>query len=200
VRFLKNVMGLWILESCRRDWEKEGRGWEYPALIAGAAALEDFAGFVFPDAGRFLHPASMLAALRESLVESGQPAADDPVRLTRVILDSLALRYASVVDTIETLTASPITSIHIVGGGARNEYLNQATANATGRQVLAGPLEATAAGNVIVQAIACGEAGSLAAAREVLGRSVKAKRYAPEAGDAWARARERYREIEAGRG
>jgi rhamnulokinase len=197
VRFLKNVMGLWILESCRREWEKEGRGCEYPALIAGAAALEDFAGFVFPDAGRFLHPASMLAALRESLVESGQPASDDPVRLTRVILDSLALRYASVVDTIETLTASPITTIHIVGGGARNEYLNQATANATGRQVLAGPLEATAAGNVLVQAIACGEVGSLVDAREVLGRSVKAKRYAPLAGDVWARAREKYQVIEA---
>jgi rhamnulokinase len=197
VRFLKNVMGLWILESCRREWEKEGRGCEYPALIAGAAALEDFAGFVFPDAGRFLHPASMLAALRESLVESGQPASDDPVRLTRVILDSLALRYASVVDTIETLTASPITTIHIVGGGARNEYLNQATANATGRQVLAGPLEATAAGNVLVQAIACGEVGSLVDARDVLGRSVKAKRFAPLAGDAWARAREKYQMIEA---
>jgi len=198
VRFLKNVMGLWILESCRREWERNGRGCEYSELIAGAAGLDDFAGFVFPDDGRFLHPASMLAALRECLVETGQPAPDDPVLLTRVILDSLALRYASVADTIEALTASPITTIHIVGGGARNEYLNQATANATGRQVLAGPSEATAGGNVLVQAIACGEAGSLASAREVLGRSVKAKRYSPQAGDAWARAREKYRAIEGG--
>jgi rhamnulokinase len=198
VRFLKNVMGLWILESCRREWERDGRACEYSDLIAGAAALDDFAGFVFPDARRFLHPASMVAALRESLLETGQPASDDPVHLTRVILDSLALRYASVVETIESLTGSPITTIHIVGGGARNEYLNQATANATGRQVLAGPLEATAGGNVLVQAIACGEAGSLASAREVLGRSVKAKRYVPLAGDAWARARETYRAIEAG--
>jgi rhamnulokinase len=199
VRFLKNVMGLWILESCRREWERDGRACEYSDLIAGVAALDGFAGFVFPDAGRFLHPASMVAALRESLLETGQPASDDPVHLTRVILDSLALRYASVVETIESLTGSPITTIHIVGGGARNEYLNQATANATGRQVLAGPLEATAGGNVLVQAIACGEAGSLASAREVLGRSVKAKRYVPIAGDAWARARETYRAIEAGR-
>jgi rhamnulokinase len=196
VRFLKNVMGLWILESCRREWERDGRGSEYSELIAGAAALEEFAGFVFPDDGRFLHPVSMLEALRQSLVETGQPAPDDPVHLTRVILDSLAFRYASVVETIEALTGSPLTTIHIVGGGSRNAYLNQATANATGRQVLAGPSEATAGGNVLVQAIACGEVGSLASARDVLGRSVKAKRYAPQAGDAWARAREKYRGIE----
>jgi rhamnulokinase len=196
VRFLKNVMGLWILESCRREWERDGRACEYSELIAGAAALDDFAGFVFPDAQRFLHPASMLAVLRECLVETGQPVSDDPVHLTRVILDSLALRYASVVQTIEALTGSPITTIHIVGGGARNEYLNQATANATGRRVLAGPSEATAGGNVLVQAIACGEAESLAGAREVLGRSVKTRRYAPRAEGAWARARETYRAIE----
>jgi rhamnulokinase len=197
VRVLKNVMGLWILESCRREWEQEGRACEYSGLIAGAAALADFPGFVCPDDGRFLRPVSMLAVLRECLVETGGPASDDPVLLTRVILDSLALRYASVVETIEALTGSPITTIHIVGGGARNEYLNAATANATGREVLAGPSEATAGGNVVVQAIACGEAGSLASAREVVGRSVKAKRYRPQAGDEWARARERYRKIEA---
>jgi rhamnulokinase len=196
VRFLKNVMGLWILESCRREWEREGRRCEYSELIAGAAVLEDFAGFVYPDDGRFLHPASMLAVLRECLLETGQPALDDPLLLTRIILDSLALRYASVVETIEALTGSLITTIHIVGGGARNAYLNQATANATGRRVLAGPSEATAGGNVLVQAIACGEAESLASAREVLGRSIKAKRYAPRAGDEWTRAREKYRAIE----
>ena len=196
VRFLKNVMGLWILESCRREWERDGLDCDYSELTAGAAALQDFAGFVYPDDERLLHPVSMLAVLRQCLGETGQPAPDDPVHLTRVILDSLALRYASVVETIEALTGSPITAIHIVGGGSRNEYLNQATANATGRRVLAGPSEATAGGNVLVQAIACGEAGSLADAREVLGRSVKVKRYAPQAADDWARAREKYRAIE----
>ena len=200
VRFLKNVMGLWILESCRREWERDGGGRDYAELIAGAAALDGFVGFVCPDDLRFLHPPSMLDALRECLTESGQPAPQNPVHLTRVILDSLALRYASVIETIEELTGSPVTVIHIVGGGARNEYLNQATANATGRAVLAGPAEATAGGNVLVQAIACGELGSLAAGRAVLARSVRATRYDPQVGDDWARARERYRAIEAAGG
>ena len=200
VRFLKNVMGLWVLESCRREWEQDGRGRDYPELIAGASALDGFVGLVCPDELRFLHPPSMLNALREALTETGQAAPEDPVQLTRVILDSLALRYASVIERIEALTRSPITTIHIVGGGALNEYLNQATANATGRPVLAGPAEATAGGNVIVQAIASGEVGSLADARAVLARSVKATRYEPRDEDDWSRAREQYRAIEAGGG
>jgi rhamnulokinase len=200
VRLLTNVMGLWILESCRREWQRDGRGRDYAELIAGAAALDDFVGLVCPDDLRFLHPASMLGTLRDCLTETGQPAVENPVHVTRVILDSLALRYASVIDTIEVLTGSPVTAIHIVGGGARNEYLNQATANATGRRVLAGPSEATAGGNVLVQAIASGEVASLADARAVLARSVRTNRYEPQARDDWARARERYREIEARRG
>jgi len=196
VRFLKNVMGLWILESCRREWEREGRGRDYGELIAGAAALDDFVGFVYPDDPRFLNPHSMLDAVRSLLTETGQVAPEAPVQLARVILDSLALRYASVIDTIEALSGSPVTTIHIVGGGALNAYLNQATANATERPVLAGPAEATAGGNVVVQSIACGEAGSLAAARAVLARGVRAIRHEPQARDQWARARERYGAVE----
>ena len=101
VRFLKNVMGLWILESCRREWDRDGRGCDYSELIAGAAALEDFVGFVFPDDLRFLNPSSMVEMLRACLTQTGQPAPQTPVHLTRVVLDSLALRYASVIDTIE---------------------------------------------------------------------------------------------------
>ena len=200
VRLLKNVMGLWILESCRREGDRTGRGRDYEALIAGAAALERFVGFVFPDDVRLLHPASMLGALGQCLTDTGQDAVLNPVHLTRVILDSLACRYASVINGIEQLTGASIATIHIVGGGARNEYLNQATANATGRPVLAGPSEATAGGNVVVQAIACGEVASLADARAVLARSVRTRRYEPQARDDWARASERYLEIEAGRG
>jgi len=197
VRFLKNVMGLWILESCRREWDRDGRGCDYSELIAGAAALEDFVGFVFPDDLRFLNPSSMVEMLRACLTQTGQPAPQTPVHLTRVVLDSLALRYASVIDTIEHLTGSPITHIHVVGGGARNEYLNQATANATGRRVLAGPAEATAGGNVVVQAIACGEVRSLADGRAVVARSVRAKPYEPQHAREWERARERYQQVAA---
>jgi rhamnulokinase len=197
VRFLKNVMGLWMLESCRREWQRDGRDRDYTELVAGAAALDDFAGFVCPDDLRFLNPPSMTEALRGSLLETSQPAPQNPIHLTRVIFDSLALRYASIVESIESLTSSPVTTIHIVGGGARNEYLNQATANASGRPVLAGPTEATAAGNVIVQSIACGEVASLADARAIVGRSLKTRRYVPQAVDLWQRAKERYSRIEA---
>ena len=197
VRFLKNVMGLWLLESCRREWQRDGRDSDYAELIAGAAALDDFVGFVCPDDLRFLNPPSMTEALRVSLLETGQPAPQHPVHLTRVIFDSLALRYASIVDSIEALTSSPITTIHIVGGGARNEYLNQATANATGRPVLAGSTEATAGGNVTVQAIACGEVASLAEARAVVRRSLTTRRYVPQAVGRWQKAKESYRQIEA---
>ena len=197
VRFLKNVMGLWLLESCRREWQRDGRDRDYAELITGAAALDDFVGFVCPDDLRFLNPPSMTEALRASLLETGQQAPHHAVHLTRVIFDSLALRYASIVDSIEALTSSPITSIHIVGGGARNEYLNQATANATNRPVLAGPAEATAGGNVIVQSIACGEVASLAEARAVVRRSLKMRRYVPQAVERWQKAKESYRQIEA---
>jgi rhamnulokinase len=117
---------------------------------------------VFPDDRHFFNPASMTGALRAALAETGQAVPDDPASLARVVLDSLALRYASVVRTIESLTGEPVRGIHVVGGGCRNEYLNQATADASGRPVQAGPVEATATGNLLLQAIACGQLGSLA--------------------------------------
>src|SRR5207247_2159647 len=143
-----------------------------------------------------INPAGMTAELRASLVETGQPAVDDPVSLTKVILDSLALRYASVLTTIEELTGRTVPGIHIVGGGSLNSYLNQATADAAGRPVLAGPVEATAAGNLLVQAIAGGEVGSLADGRRLLAQSVRPRRFAPRHPESWAEAARRYREIE----
>lgn len=195
VRLLKNVMGLWILESCRREWGAIA-GADYAELLADVAAVEGFAGFVYPDDLRFLNPPRMAEAVRAALTASGQRAHDDPVALARVILDSLALRYASVLDTIEDLAGATITTVHIVGGGSRNTYLNQATANASGRIVLAGPAEATVIGNLAVQAIASGEIESVAAARETLRTVVDLARYEPQDEGTWAAARERYRELE----
>jgi rhamnulokinase len=196
VRLLKNVMGLWILESCRREWGGGG-GHDYAELLADVAAMEGFAGFIYPDDLRFLNPQSMTAALRASLAASGQHPHDEPVALARVVLDSLAFRYASVLDTIERLTGSPITTIHIVGGGSRNEYLNQATANASGRTVMAGPAEATVIGNLVVQAIASGEIGSVAEARDTIRRTARLTRYEPRDDEAWEAARAGYAAIEA---
>jgi len=198
VRFLKNVMGLWILESCRREWAEKGIATDLAALIPAAAAFDQPQGVLFPDAPGFFNPPSMLAAVRDALIESGQPAPVEPARLTRIILDSLALRYASVIATIERLTGEPVPGVHVVGGGSLNEYLNQATADVTGKTVLAGPVEATALGNVLVQAIACGEAASLTEAREQLVQRIQIRAFTPRsAGEGWKRARERYVALEA---
>jgi rhamnulokinase len=196
VRLLKNVMGLWILETCRREWETGGHD-AGPALLDRVAAVETFPGVVFPDQPRFFNPRSMTAAVRASLEETGQAAPDEPALLAKVILDSLALRYASVLATIEQATGREVPGIHVVGGGALNAYLNQATADATGRPVLAGPAEATAAGNLMVQAIACGEAASLAEARHLLGQSVRPRRFTPRQPERWAEPARRFRELEA---
>jgi rhamnulokinase len=197
VRTLKNVMGLWILESCQREWEAAGRVQDPGELLGAVAASPAFPGFVFPDDPRFFHPRGMTAALGGFLRETGQIVPDDPALLAKVVLDSLALRYASVLDTLECLGGQVVPGLHIVGGGSRNDYLNQATADATGRPVLAGPAEAAAAGNVLVQAVACGEIASLAEGRARLARGAGLRRFEPRRAAAWAEATSRYREIEA---
>ncbi len=196
MRFLKNVMGLWILESCRKEWAERGLAVDYPRLLEAVAAVPGFVGFLFPDHPRFLNPSSMTAELRASLAENGQPLSDDPVPLAKVVLDSLALRYASVLRTVASLTGRAIAGVHIVGGGSRNHYLNQATADAAGLPVLAGPEEATAIGNLIVQAIAGGRVGSLAEGRAKVAEGVKPRRFEPRRSPAWAQAAARYQEIE----
>jgi rhamnulokinase len=197
IRFLKNVMGLWILESCRREWESAGQGSDLDALLQQAAALERSPGVVFPDDPRFFNPASMSAELQAALAATGQRVPDEPKALARVVLDSLALRYASVVETIESLAGARVPGIHVVGGGSLNDHLNQATADACGRTVLAGPVEATATGNVLLQAIACGRLGSLAEGRELVARGVAPRRFEPRERAGFASLRERYRELEA---
>lgn len=199
-RFLTNVMGLWILECCRREWEQADAAFDFGALLARVAAMDDFAGIVFPDDSRFFHPASMTRELRASLRDSGQAAPDDAVSLAKVVLDSLALRYASAIATIERLTGESVSGIHIIGGGARNAYLNQATADAAARPVLAGPMEATAAGNIIVQSMACGDLASLADGRARLlqrGGGLVSRAILPRRTRAWTEAAARYHDIEA---
>ncbi|HEY3381789.1 MAG TPA: rhamnulokinase family protein [Vicinamibacterales bacterium] len=185
VRLLTNVMGLWLLESCRREWAAEGRGHDLTALIAAVARVSDFAGVIFPDDQRFFAPGSMVRAIRTSLAATGQDDVDDPVRLTKVILDSLALRYAAAVATIERVTGRPVPGIHVVGGGSMNGYLNQATADASGRDVLAGPVEATATGNLLVQAISAGTIGSLDDGRRLVAGAHPPGRFEPRGGARW---------------
>lgn len=196
-RCLKNVMGLWLLESCREEWARAGSGGDLDALLAAVAEVHSFPGFVYPDAPGFFSPPGMVAALQAALESTGQRPPGEPVLLAKVVLDSLALRYASVVRTLQSLIGEAVAGIHVVGGGSRNDYLNQATANATGLPVLAGPAEATAVGNLLVQSIAGGEIASLAAGRELLFRALPPRRFEPRQTKEWAKAAARYAEIEA---
>lgn len=196
-RFLKNVMGLWILESCRREWEKRGLSVGYDDLLKRVELIENCSALIFPDDGSFLNPPSMLEALKTQLAENDQVAPENPAEMTKVILDSLALRYASVLSTIEFLTNRKISGVRIFGGGSQNDYLNQATANATGLTVLAGPVEATVTGNVLVQAVASERFASLKEARSHLARNMKCKQFSPQQSAKWKESVIRYATIEA---
>jgi rhamnulokinase len=196
IRFLKNVMGLWILESCRREWASRGLDLDHETLLARAGEIRGFSGFLYPDHPRFFNPASMIAEVETALRETGHDAPTDPVALAKVILDSLALRYASVLRTIESLTGQRLAGVRVIGGGARNAYLNQATADAAGLVVLAGPAEATAIGNLVVQAVACNEVSSLADARRQVDRSVPPRRFDPSRTAEWREAQQRYAALE----
>jgi rhamnulokinase len=192
IRFLSNVMGLWLLQSCLREWKDRS----LQPLLDAVAMRGGPRELVCPDAQRFFNPPSMTAELLAALGEQGHRRDEDPVVLAKVILDSLALRYASVVESLERLTGRRIEGLHIVGGGCQNDYLNQATANATGRPVLAGPVEATATGNILVQSIAHGTLASLEEGRELVRQAWAPRRFDPKDHAAWFEAAGRYREIE----
>jgi rhamnulokinase len=190
-RFLKNVMGLWILDSCRREWAADGLPVEIPALLAAAAQLPETPAFIDPDDARFFNPPSMIAEVHAAARTDGRHISADPASITRIVLDSLALRYAAVLDLIERLTGDRIAGIHIVGGGSQNEYLNQATADAAGRPVLAGPVEATGLGNVLMQSVAC-KTTTVEAGRQLIRAAARPRQYEPRNPAAWAVAKARY--------
>ena len=197
IRFLKNVMGLWILESCRREWKQRGAAIDYDVLLRDVAAMKDCEALIFPDDQRLLNPPSMLQAIATQLNETDQTMSSDPAAIAKVVLDSLAFRYASVLRKIELLTKQRIQGVQIIGGGSQNAYLNQATANATGLPVSAGPVEATVIGNVVVQAIASGRFASLTEARAYVARNMQLQTFKPQPSQSCEAAMRRYAEIEA---
>jgi rhamnulokinase len=197
IRFLKNVMGLWILESCRREWHERGLEVDYDVLLARASARRDSNALIYPDDERLFNPSSMTGAIARQLTETGQTIDDDPAALTAMILDSLALRYASIIRTIEKLIGKPIDGAQIVGGGSQNQYLNQATASASQKVVLAGPAEATAIGNALVQAVAAGRFATLAEARRHVAANISPRRFEAQPSPEWEEKARRYAEIEA---
>ena len=186
VRLLKNISGLWLLQSCRRIWAAEGRSIEYEALVAAAADDRlSFRSLVDPDHHAFLNPADMPAEIGKYCHQTAQEPPLEPAAFARTILESLALKYRVVLESLEELTGRRITQIRIVGGGSRNRLLNQFTADATGRTVIAGPVEATALGNIAMQMLATSAVPSLAEARAVIERSFPVERFEPAATDKW---------------
>lgn len=185
-RLLKNIGGLWLLRACRQDWSADGRTYEYPELLDAAADdRHAFKSLFDPDEPSFLHPPDMPRAIADYCGRTSQPSPEGPGAFARAILESLAFKYRVVLDALETLTGAPITEVQIVGGGSRNRLLNQFTADATGRTVLAGPVEATALGNIAMQLVATGAVGSLAEARRIIASSFPVARFEPIASDRW---------------
>jgi rhamnulokinase len=185
IRFLKNITGLWLLQECRRQWRREGGDLSYADLSAMAEGAKAFAGYIDADCSGFLAPGDMPARVNNYLAETGQEIIDDKGQMTRVILESLAFKYRTVAEAIEDITEKPVEILHIVGGGIRNELLCQFTANAIGRKVMTGPIEATAAGNILMQAKAAGQIKSLAELREIVRNSFELKEYEPQDSKLW---------------
>jgi rhamnulokinase len=178
-RLLKNVAGLWLVQQCRASLRAKGLEYDYDRLMAEAAAVPPGRSVIDPDDPRFLNPADMAAEIASACRDAGQPVPDTVGQIARCCLDSLAVKYNRVIEQLEAVTGERIEVIHVVGGGSKNRLLNQLTADACRRPVLAGPAEATALGNVLIQARAAGEIGSLAELRAVVRTSVPVKRFDP---------------------
>ncbi|MBZ5665473.1 MAG: rhamnulokinase [Acidobacteriia bacterium] len=184
-RLLKNVMGLWMLQSCRQSWAAHGSSYDYQELMALAAQGPAFRHLVDPDDESFLRASDMLAAINVFCARTHQPVPQDPGAYVRTIVESLAFKYRLVLRDLEQLSGKPIEKIRIIGGGSKNRLLNQLTADATGRQVLAGPAEATALGNVAIQILATGGASSLQEVRAMIDRSFPTEIFEPREPDKW---------------
>jgi len=184
-RLLKNIMGLWLVQECRRTWAQEGEELSYADLTALAAQAPAFGPLVEPDCHDFLHPGDMPARIRAFCARTSQRAPETKGEIVRCALESLALKYRWVLEKLEIMRGKKLEAIHIVGGGSQNGLLCQLAADATQRRVVAGPVEATAMGNVLMQAIARGKIGSLAEGRQVVRRSCEALTYEPRAVAGW---------------
>jgi rhamnulokinase len=192
IRFLKNVTGLWLLQQCRKVWSRPG-DLSYEQLTELAEKARPFQLFIDPDAPEFLNPENMVEAISGYAGQTGQAIPAEPGAMTRAILESLALKYRLVIDELEALTSRKFKVIHIIGGGSKNSLLNQFTAEATGRPVLAGPEEATSAGNVLIQALAAGQLEDRQALRKIVKQSFEIKEYRPHSPERWDKAFSEYR-------
>jgi rhamnulokinase len=195
-RVLKNIAGMWLLQECRRAWASDGMTRTYDELIREAQLARAFSTLIDPDYKGFKVPADMPGAIRKYCRETGQPVPQTRGEMTRSILEGLALKYRFVLEQLRKVYDSEINRIHIIGGGSRNDLLNRFTAEATGLTVIAGPVEATSIGNLLMQAYATGEIGGLDELREVVCRSFETGIFEVSGpGDRWERAYVEYKKI-----
>lgn len=194
-RFLKNICGMWLLERCRKEWGDDAPA-DYGVLLFEAMKVPAFQSLINPDDPVFANPADMQGAIKEYCRATGQHVPEGYAEICRCIFESLALRYRQVAGYLKEMAAFPIDTLHIIGGGSLNEYLNQFTANATGLTVLAGPQECTALGNIMLQAKAAGIVGDIFDMRRIIAGSVAMKRYEPADKEMWDKAYEKFKSLD----
>ena len=194
-RFLKNIMGLWLVQECRRTWAQAGDDMSYEQITQMAASATPFAALIDPDDTSFLPAGDMPSRIVDYCKRSGQTIPSDRGQIIRCVLESLAFKYRWVLEKLEIVCGKPINVLHIVGGGTQNKMLCQFTADATGTPVVAGPIEATAIGNIIVQAVAGAAINSISDAREIVRRSFEVAVYQPKISAGWDEAYDRFLEI-----
>jgi rhamnulokinase len=194
-RFLKNICGMWLYERCRLEWPEEVRKLSHPELQGQAMTVEPFRSLINPDDQLFAAPASMIGAIQQYCRQTNQPVPETPAEICRCIFDSLALRYRQVFQWMQEFAPFKLETLHIIGGGSLNKYLNQFTANATGATVLAGPQEGTAIGNIMLQAKAAGLVSDIWGMRGIIANSIDLVRYEPQDKAMWDAAYDKYLSI-----
>ena len=195
VRLLKNIIGLWLVQESRREWAKDGKNYDFATLEKLASEAKPFVSLINPADGRFLAPDNMPSKIISVCKETGQTEPWDHGALIRCVYESLALLYRKTLRKIEQITGEKIECLHVVGGGSKDALLNQFTANALQIPVLAGPVEATALGNILVQSIATGRLASLAEGRQVIRNSVQPKEFKPQNAAEWDEAYQRFEKL-----
>ena len=188
-------MGLWLVQECRREWMREGERLSFDSLTQLAAESEAFLAVIDPDYDGFLHPGDMPSRIQKFCADTNQPVTQTKGEIIRIALEGVALKYRLVLEGLEKLTAKHLDPIHIIGGGTKNRLLNQFTADSTGRTVITGPVEATAIGNILMQAIAMQHVGSLAEARKIVRASFEPEVYQPKRTSVWDEAYARLQKV-----